>query len=178
MMVKHLPSFQHLLTLVALCSAASTYAANPPSAGKPAPFGRAAADEVIVTGWMHVEDHTWRDARVSVEVDGELRVAEVSESGRFDIRLPANTEVVLRFEKPEHLAKEVVINTANARTGEPGRHKRHVKFAVILELERHMAGFSYHSPVGTIGFDEDGGCLAVTHKREKIAPGRNKPMVF
>lgn len=165
------PSFQHLLCLCALLSTSIAQAANPP-------FSRSDKDQVLITGWMHVEDHTWRDASVSVEVDGELRVAEVSETGRFDLRLPANTEVVLRFEKPEHLAKEVVINTSNAGTGEPGRHKRHVKFAVILELERHMAGFGYHSPVGTIGFDKDGGCLAVTHKREKIPPGRNKPMEF
>ena len=102
----------------------------------------------------------------------------MSETGRFELRLPANTEVVLRFEKPQHLPKEVVVNTTNARAGPAGRHKRHVKFAVILELERHMAGYSYHSPVGTIGFEKDGGCLAVTHKRDKIPPGRNKPMTF
>lgn len=162
---------RQLLLPCLLAFAAPALAAHPP-----APDSR--LDDVLITGWMHVEDHTWRDASVSVEVDGEVRTAAVSETGRFELRLPANTEVVLRFEKPQHLPKEVVVNTTNARDGSAGRHKRHVKFAVILELERHMAGYSYHSPVGTIGYEKDGGCLAVTHKRDKIPPGRNKPMTF
>lgn len=149
----------------------TAFAAHPPA-------NRSDADDVILTGWMHVEDHTWRDATVSIELDGVSRTASVSETGRFELRLPANTEVVLRFEKPDHLPKEVVVNTAHARNGAIGKHRRHVKFAVVLELQRHMAGFSYHSPVGTIGFEKDGGCLAVTHKRDKIPPGRNKPMEF
>ncbi|MFN3874439.1 MAG: hypothetical protein ACK4L7_00825 [Flavobacteriales bacterium] len=165
------PSFRKLSAAALLLAAAPAFAAKPPAA-------HGAHEDVILTGWMHVEDHTWQDATVSVEVGGVTRTAPVSETGRFELRLPANTEVVLRFEKPEHLPKEVVVNTAHARSGAFRNQRRHVKFAVILELERHMAGYTYHSPVGTIGFDRDGGCLAVTHKREKIAPGRNKPMVF
>ncbi len=152
-------------------AAASAFAGSPPAS-------RPHADEVVLTGWMHVEDHTWSDATVSAEVEGHTLTSRVSESGRFELRLPANSEVVLRFEKPDHLPKEVVVNTAHAREGAFGKNRRHVKFAVIMELERHMAGFTYHSPVGTIGFEKDGGCLAVTHKREKIPPGRNKPMEF
>jgi len=170
-MASRFPSFEQASALAAFLLAGAASSATPPA-------NRAEKDEVVLTGWMHVEDHTWRDATVSVEVDGMVQVAHVNESGRFDIRVPANSEVVLRFEKPEHLAKEVVVNTAHAANGPAGRHKRHVKFAVILELERHMAGFGYHSPVGTIGFDKDGGCLAVTHRREKIPSVRNKPMVF
>jgi len=170
-MASRFPSFQQASALVAFLLAGAASAATPPA-------NRAEKDEVVLTGWMHVEDHTWRDATVSVEVDGMVQIAHVTETGRFDIRVPSNSEVVLRFEKPEHLSKEVVVNTAHAANGSAGRHKRHVKFAVILELERHMAGFGYHSPVGTIGFDKDGGCLAVTHKRDKIPPARNRPMVF
>ncbi|MBK9175741.1 MAG: hypothetical protein IPM46_05265 [Flavobacteriales bacterium] len=146
-------------------------------AGSP-PANNADGDVVTLTGWLHVEDHTWQDALVHIEVDGTTQVARVSETGRFDLRLPANTEVVLRFEKPGHLPKEVVVDTHHARDGDPGKHRRHVKFAVILELERHMAGFTYHSPVGTIGFEQGGGCVAVAHKRDKVPPSRNKPMVF
>jgi len=170
-MASRFPSFRHASAFIALLLAGAASAATPPA-------NRADKDEVVLTGWMHVEDHTWRDATVSVEVDGVVQTAHVSETGRFDLRVPADTEVLLRFEKPEHLPKEVVVNTAHSAIGQAGRHKRHVKFAVILELERHMAGFGYHSPVGTIGFDKDGGCLAVTHRREKIPPGRNKPMEF
>ncbi|MBK9149224.1 MAG: hypothetical protein IPM12_15570 [Flavobacteriales bacterium] len=165
------PSFRQASACLAFLLAGAASAAVPPGS-------RSDKDEVILTGWLHVEDHTWRDAKVSVEVDGVVNTAQVSETGRFDLRVPANTEVLLRFEKPEHLTKEVVVNTAHSAMGQAGRNKRHVRFAVILELERHMAGFSYHSPVGNIGFDPDGGCLAVTHRREKIPPGRNKPMEF
>lgn len=143
-----------------------------------APPHPGAADDVILTGWLHVEDHYMDDMIVRVEVDGTSRTAPVSSNGRFDIALPANTEVVLRFEKPGHLPKEVVVNTSNARAGTPGKHKRHVRFAVIMELERHMAGFTYHSPVGAINFDPDGGCLAVVHHRERVPPSRQQPMEF
>lgn len=134
--------------------------------------------DVILTGWLHVEDHYMDDMVVRVEVDGNVRTAPVSTNGRFDIALPADAEVVLRFEKPGHLAKEVVVDTRHASSGQPGKHKRHVRFAVIMELERHMAGFTYHSPVGSIGFDEGGGCLAVVHHREKVPPNRHQPMEF
>lgn len=137
-----------------------------------------AASDVILTGWLHVEDYFMDDMVVRIEVDGTTRTAPVSANGRFEISLPADREVVLRFEKPGHLAKEVVVNTSHARQGEPGKRKRHVRFAVIMELERHMAGFGYHSPVGTIGFDQDGGCLAVEHHREKVPPSRHQPMEF
>lgn len=167
-MHRRTPSFPQQLLAAALLCAGSASAATPPAQ-------RTHPDDVVLTGWLHVEDHTWRDATVRVEVDGEVRMAHVSETGRFDLRLPANAEVVLRFEKPEHLPKEVVVNTAHARVGTAGRHRRRVRFAVIMELQRHMAGYSYHSPVGTIGFDPQGGCLSVTHRREKIAPGRAKP---
>lgn len=134
--------------------------------------------EIVLTGWIHVEDHTWQDATVAVEVNGSTRTARVSETGRFTLSLPAEADVVLRFEKPGHLAKEVVVDTRHAGQGPAGRRKRHVKFAVVLELERHMAGFTYHSPVGSIGFDKEGGCLAVTQHREKVPPTRQQPMVF
>lgn len=160
-----------LLASALLLFSGRILAAHPPGL-------KTASDEVVLTGWLHVEDHTWQDAVVHVEVDGTSQVARVSETGRFDLRLPANTEVVLRFEKPGHLPKEVVVNTAHAHEGAFGKQRRHVKFAVILELERHMAGFTYHSPVGTIGFEQGGGCLAVAHKREKVPPSRNKTMVF
>ncbi|WKZ67705.1 MAG: hypothetical protein QY325_07185 [Flavobacteriales bacterium] len=134
--------------------------------------------DVVLTGWIHVEDHTWQDATVAVEVNGSTRTARVSETGRFTLSLPAGADVVLRFEKPGHLAKEVVVDTRHAGQGPAGRRKRHVKFAVVLELERHMAGFTYHSPVGSIGFDQEGGCLAVTRHRDKVPPTRQQPMVF
>lgn len=153
-----------------LGTSVASHASSPPRPGS--------AGEVTLTGWLHVEDHYMDDMVVRVEVEGSVRTAPVSANGRFDITLPADAEVVLRFEKPGHLAKEVLIDTKHSSAGEPGRHKRHVRFAVIMELERHMAGFTYHSPVGSIGFDEGGGCLTVQHHREKVPPSRQQPMEF
>jgi hypothetical protein len=148
-----------------------THAATPP-AGPPV------REEVVLTGWLHVEDYTMEDVTVAVEVNGSLHVAPVSGTGRFTVTLPADAEAVLRFEKPGHLPKEVVVDTRHARDGNPGQRARRVKFAVILELERHMGGFTYPSPVGAIGFEQGGGCLAVTHDRTLVPPSNHKPMVF
>ena len=50
--------------------------------------------------------------------------------------------------------------------------------AVVLELERHMAGYTYAGPVGSLGFDAQGGCLAVSHDRKLEDGPKQKPMVF
>lgn len=43
-----------------------------------------------------------------------------------------------------------------------------------------MAGMDYAGPVGNVGFDKDGGCLAIEHTRTLVVGrGRSKkPMVF
>ena len=158
-----------------LCAALLLFAglavAHPPS--------HPPADEaVILTGWLHVEDLTMADAVVEVEVNGVTQIAPVNEQGRFTVTLPADAEVLLRFQKPGHLSKEVVVDTRHARTGEPGRKTRHVKFAVIMELERWMGGLAYSGPVGSIGFDPEGGCVAVEHDRKLEPAKRHKVMRF
>lgn len=163
-----------------LCAALSmlscmAFAATPPSS----PPGPAADEAVILTGWLHVEDYSMAGVLVTVEVNGEVHTSTVTtESGRFDLVLPADVEAVLRFEKPGHLPKEVTVDTRHSRDGEAGRKIRHVKFAVILELERLMGGLTYAGPVGSIGFDPDGGCLAVEHDRELVRVKRKSIMKF
>lgn len=135
-------------------------------------------EAVVLTGWLHVEDHTMADVVLEVEVNGTLRTAQVSESGRFTVTLPANTEATLRFEKPGHLTKEVAVDTRHAREGLKGQRSRHVKFAVIMQLERHMGNWTYNGPVGGLSFEEGGGCLAVQHNNVLVPSDRNRPMVF
>lgn len=162
----HLP----LLALVTFC-AIDVQAAPPPA-------GRASDATVELTGWLHVEDLTMKDVVLEIEVNGTVRTAHVSESGKFNIDLPADAAVTLRFEKPGHVPKEVTVDTRNVEDGSfSGQKKRHVKFAVIMELERFMAGLAYTGPVGNIGFEQGGGCVAVAHTRQ-VAPARKADMEF
>ena len=167
---------KHSIAFATLFSASLFNASIALAAGPPA--GPPALEAVVLTGWLHVEDYTMEDVVVSVEVDGEVQKSRVTPGGRFDLMLPANTEATLRFEKPGHLPKEVTVDTRNAQVGEPGKHARHVKFAVILQLERFMAGLTYPGPVGSIGFDAGGGCVAIGHDKRVVPARRQATMVF
>jgi hypothetical protein len=142
------------------------------------PPGPPAEETVVLTGWLHVEGYTMSDVVIEVEVNGAYSTAHVSENGRFTVTLPAEADAKLRFEKPGHLPKEVLVDTHHATDGEPGQRVRRVKFAVIMELERRMAGLTYPGPVGSIGFDQGGGCLAVAHDRSLVKAKRQAVMVF
>jgi hypothetical protein len=162
-----IPHLKTGLCAILLSLTAASWAAGPP-----------AEEAVILTGWLHVEDHTMADVVLEVEVNGTTHVAPVSENGRFTVELPANTEATLRFEKPGHLPKEVVVDTRHARDGSAGQRTRRVNFAVIMELERRMGGLTYAGPVGSLSFDEGGGCLAVSHDPKRVPAKRQAPMVF
>ncbi len=143
------------------------------------PPGAPPADEaVVLTGWLHVEDYTMADVVLEVHVNGAVRTASVSETGRFTLSLPADVEAILRFEKPGHLSKEVVVDTRHVRDGSFDQRVRRLKFAVIMQLERHMGNWTYNGPVGSIGFEQGGGCVAVQHDRSLVPADRHKPMVF
>ncbi|MBX2979606.1 MAG: hypothetical protein KF905_09950 [Flavobacteriales bacterium] len=164
------------LKFAALCGAAllmnAAYAGDEP---RPASNANAA---VVITGWLQANDLSMQDVVLHVEVDGTMRTQGVSENGRFVVSLPADSEVKLRFEKPGHLPKEVLVDTRHADLLEGAGKSRRVKFAVVLELERHMAGYTYAGPVGSLGFDAQGGCLAVSHDRKLEDAPKQKPMVF
>ncbi len=142
------------------------------------PMRSAEKEAVVLTGWLRVEDLTVEEALVEVQVNGTTQIAEVSNTGRFTVSLPADAEVVLRFEKEGHLSKEVVVHTRHVNEGDAGQHTRHVRFAVIMELERRMGDLTYAGPVGSIGFDAGGGCLAVAHDRKMVPAKRQAVMVF
>ncbi len=159
-----------LIIAMMMLSAAPLHATAPPSS---------ALDEaVVITGWLQTQDLTMVGAVVTIEVNGETQSTTVPESGRFEVSLPADVEAILRFEKPGHLPKEVVVDTHHVNDGVFDGRTRHVKFAVILELARRMGGLTYPGPVGSLGFDKDGGCLAVAHDRSLVPVDRNKVMVF
>ena len=161
---------------LSLCATIAILLSNGLSASGPpaSPLDEA----VVITGWLQTQDLTMVGAVVSIEVNGEYQSTTVPESGRFELTLPANVEATLRFEKPGHLPKEVVVDTHHVNDGGFDGRTRHVKFAVILELERRMGGLTYPGPVGSLGFDKDGGCLAVAHDRTLVPASRDKIMVF
>lgn len=143
------------------------------------PANHTSEASVQLTGWLHVDDLEMSDVRILVAVNGSMRTARVSNSGRFDIDLPAASAATLRFEKPGHVTKEVTVDTRNVQDGEfTGQRRRHVKLAVIMEQERFMGGLAYASPVGTIGFEPGGGCLAVEHTRRTEPAKRRATMEF
>lgn len=160
------------LALAALLSASAPLHAIAPPTAPPM------AEDVELTGWLHVDDYTFDLTTVEVQVDGAVQYAPVSRTGRFNVTLPANTEALIRVEHPGHLPKEVVVDTHHARAGEAGRNKRHITFAVVLDPERHMGGQEYAGPVAGIGFDQHGGCVAISHTKKVVPARRGKPMVF
>lgn len=135
-------------------------------------------DAVHITGWVHVEDIGFEKTKVLLHIKGEEHWVPITPMGRFDIDLPVGAEAVLRFEHPGHLAKEVVVDTHDANAGEFEDGTRRLRMAVILELERLMAGQKYAGPVGNIAFDKDGGCVALDHTRRMVVGRTNEPMVF
>jgi hypothetical protein len=171
-MAKHsIPSLKAAMIAVCLMPAGIALAGAPPS-------GPSAEEAVVLTGWLHVEDHTMADVTLEVVVNGTMHTAHVSENGRFTVSLPADAEATLRFEKPGHLSKEVLVDTRHSQDGPFNQRTRRLKFAVVMQLERYMAGWAYTGPVGSIGFETGGGCLAVAHDRGLVPATRNAPMVF
>ena len=86
--------------------------------------------------------------------------------------------MVLRISKPGHLTKEVVVDTHHVNDGGFDGKQRHVSCAVILQAKDHMAGLTYPGPVGTIGFDDGGGCMTVEHDRRLVPEHRQQVVVF
>lgn len=141
---------------------------NPSNALADPPSGPLKLDVVNLTAWLHVEDLTMADVVVELEIDGEVQRGSVGENGRFELSLPADVRALLRFTKPGHLPKEVVVDTYHVNEGGFDGKTRNVSFAVILEAERHMAGLTYPGPVGGLRFEQGGGCLAVDHDQRKV----------
>ncbi|MBV6404242.1 MAG: hypothetical protein IT228_13100 [Flavobacteriales bacterium] len=167
-----MPRTAHLLAALAACLVpyAATQA-DPP----PAPL---ASGTVELIGWLHVEALSFDQATVEVRVGGSVHTATVSRTGRFDVLLPADAEVLMRFEHPGHLSKEVVVDTHHAHLGPGGKGHRQLRMGVVLELEKRMGGLAYAGPVGRLTFDAQGGCLAVEHDRRMAPARRNKAIVF
>jgi hypothetical protein len=166
-------SFHLLLAGTSLALPASIASAAGPS-------GPQARHTVVLTGQVVTRDllADMQDAELWLEAGGRETLVPVSFNGRFSVSVPVGGEAVLRFEKPGHQAKEVVVDTRHALVAVNGvRQRRKVSFGVVLEEDRHMAGLTYDGPVGGMSFDAEGGCLAVQHTRT-VVPAERKRMEF
>lgn len=166
---------EHRVTMALLFSAMLMM---PALGSSPPVLPPTSAAAVQLTGWLHVDDLHMEDILVEVEVNGQLHYATLTAAGRFTVSLPADTEALLRFEKPGHLTKEVRIDTRHVRDGGRSDKPRKVHFAVIMEREEQAAGYLFQGPVGSIAFEQGGGCLAVGHHRTFRVNDAPRPMVF
>ncbi len=152
-----------LLTALAALLSLSLFAAPP---------GSKRMQEMLVTGWLIVDDGTVADVDLVVEIDGErCHIARVLGSGRFDVALPVGGKAVLRFHKPGHLTKEVVVDTRNLDGPGNFHHlPRKVRFGVVLEPhpEQLQHTTSYEGPVGSIDFLRGTGLMKVVHNENKV----------
>ena len=128
-------------------------------------------DEVLLTGWLHVDDRTVNDLVLVVELDGDRCLfAEVHASGRFEVLVPVGCKALLSFIKPGHLTKEVVVDTRNAmNTTKAQQTNRKVKFDVVLEPIEKRLGRKYQGPVGSLIFVNGTGTMKVKHDLRVVA---------
>jgi hypothetical protein len=162
-----------------LLTASSALLLAAPSHALAPPVGDMNGTAVTLTGWLHVDDAFMADVTLEVDVNGEVRPASVSNSGRFTIDLPAEISATLRFAKPGHVTKTVTVDTHHINDGDfTAPRRRQVKLAVIMEQERFMAGLTYAGPVGNLGFEPGGGCVAVHHTRSVTPAKRRTTMEF
>jgi hypothetical protein len=129
--------------------------------------GASRSGEVVITGRLHADASAMDDAFLVVEVDGRYcHPVRLTGHGRFTVVLPAGAEARFQFEKPGHVAKEVLIDTRNLDGRGRSNYKAHkVDFDVVLEPENALRGRAYTGPVGAIAFTKGSGTVQVQHHK-------------
>lgn len=162
---------RNIPTLEAVALAATLAIAGLSLLAAPLPAAPSAPEEVIFTGWLHVEDNTVDDLILVVTVDEDRCLyAEVDGSGRFVIALPVGCRALLSFLKPGHLTKEVEVDTRNSMiTSRAQRTNKRVKFDVVMEPVEKRLGRKYEGPVGCLSFVRGTGTMKVKHDLRVVA---------
>ena len=135
---------------------------------------RTAPEEVWLTGQLIVKDDAMDDVELLIAVEnGECREARIRKSGRFDIVLAAGSKARLTFQKPDHIAKEILVDATNVNKDLIGRGEdRKVKFDVILVPDDAYPGLVHDGPVGSITFRRGSSALKVDHHERLVAADR------
>ena len=135
---------------------------------------RTATQEVWLTGQLLVSDDKMDDVELLIAMeDGEYRNARICKNGRFDVVLSAGSKARFVFQKPGHLAKEVLIDASELSADLIGRGEdRKVKFDVILAPENAFPGLAHDGPVGSITFRRGSTALKVDHHEKLVAADR------
>ncbi len=139
-----------------------------------APRPESSMDAVTLTAWLLVDDGQIGDVQVEVEVNGTVVQGRPEDNGRVELMLPSDVVAKVRFIKPGHLTKEVLVDTHHVNDGDFHGKQRQLKFAVTLQALKELGGQTYPGPVGTISFDDGGGCLAVLHDK-RLVPAPQLP---
>lgn len=146
--------------------------------GEKAPFKKpdwqSATQEVWITGQLFVIDDRMDDVELLIDVEnGQCQSARIKKNGRFDVLLPAGAKARMIFQKPEHIAKEVVVDASDLdRKMFTRGEDRRVDFDVILIPEEHYPGFMHDGPVGSITFRQGTTVLKVQHHETLVAAER------
>lgn len=129
--------------------------------------------EVLVSGWLIMDAGNAHDVLVVVELDGELCMpVKLRSNGKFSVALPAGSQAVMRFSKPGHLTKEVVVDTRNAAGHQAQDYKAtKVHFGVELSAEEGNSHCGHAGPVGTVAFKRGTGAIAVKHHKRSLPTG-------
>jgi len=139
-----------------------------------APHPETSTDLVALTAWLWSDDGELGDVQVEVEVNGQIEHGRAEDNGKVELMLPADVVALVRFITPGHLTKEVTVDTHHMHDGNFHGKKRQLKFGVVMEALKDLAGQIYPGPVGSIAFDDGGGCLAVNHDKRHI-PAAQQP---
>ena len=165
MKTRNIPALEAVALAAMLAIAGLSLMAAPitPTPGAP--------QEVILTGWMHVEDNTLDDLILVVTVDEDRCLfADVDGSGRFVIAVPVGCRALLSFIKPGDLTKEVEVDTHNSMmTSQAQRANKRVKFDVVIEPIGKRLGRTYEGPVGSLSFVRGTGTMKVKHDLRVVA---------
>ncbi|MBK8499050.1 MAG: hypothetical protein IPL52_09580 [Flavobacteriales bacterium] len=165
MKTRNIPTLEAVALAAILAIAGLSLIAAPMLATPTAP------EEVIFTGWLHVDDNSVDDLVLVVTVDEDRCLyAEVEGSGRFVISVPVGCRAMLSFFKPGHLTKEVEIDTRNSmNTSKAQRANKKVKFDVVMEAVEKRPGRKYEGPVGSLSFVRGTGTMKVKHDLRVVA---------
>lgn len=100
-------------------------------------------------------------ARINLQVDGVQQEVRVKANGHFRFTVEAGQQVRMFSSCEGFLAKEVVIDAANAADGL--RAERTVKFDVELEQQNNSGDLYHKDPAGNLAFTAGSGLLVVAY---------------
>lgn len=134
-----------LVALLAMCGLCAL-------AGKP----------VKIKGQLLAANHDNAVGTVHIVCSSGTETYELTGSGHYVLRVPADEETLLRFELDGHITKEVKVKTKNVyATSRAKRKNKVLRFNVELMPENFGEEMAFESPVGEISFLNGSGLMRI-----------------